>query len=353
MKQNRKFLLGIVLGMCIAVAICFLYLNDFIKEKYVVQIQLQQSHIDQQATIIDSSRHTGLINMMNLVLENVSKELGETQERKLRNETVEQIASLSYSFTSHKYLDHDGIPANVRSPERGQLLLLLTSMRIDSASWNKIMAKTSFAGALLRDADLQGTNLAGANLQGADLQDAKLKGANLNAANLSFANLWGADLRQAKLIGANLKRADLSWSMLNEADLNWVNLQDAVLVATEARNTSFRGAFLQWADFSGAMLNESNLANTDMFRVNLKKAHLENADLTGSILTYAIMSEANLKGINLTDAVLTNLIISDQHWLVRLDEWQVKGALDIQDKYKMIEAYSYENSKYQLIKTGN
>ncbi|HSF90179.1 MAG TPA: pentapeptide repeat-containing protein, partial [Saprospiraceae bacterium] len=90
-----------------------------------------------------------------------------------------------------------------------------------------------------------------------------------------------------------------------------------------------------------------------MFRCNLKKAQIENANLSGSILTYAILSEANLQGLNLADAVLSNLIISDQHWLKRLDDWKVNGAPEIQRKYKMIEAYSYENSKYQLIKRGN
>ncbi len=342
-----------VLGICIAGAVSFLYLADFMKARYAVQLRLQQSYIDQQAAMIDSGRQHEMLNLMNIVLANVSEELEKTQERKLSDETIEQIAALSYSFTSHKYLGNDGIPANTRSPERGQLLLLLTSMHMDSGSLNKIMTKTSFEGAVLRDADLAGANLAGVNLRGADLQDANLKGTNLNTANLSFANLWGADLYQAQLIGANLKRADLSWSILNGADLKWGNLQEADLVAVQASNICLRGAFLQWVDLSGAILKEADLANTDMFRANLKKAQLENANLSGSILTYAILSEAHLKGINLTDALLTNLIISDQHWLVQLDEWQVRGASDIQEKYKIIEAYSYENSKYQLIKTGN
>lgn len=342
-----------VFGICIAGVVSFLYLADFMKARYAYQLQLKQNYIDQQAAMIDSGRQHANLNLMNIVLANVSEELENTQEKKLSDETIEQIAALSYSFTSHKYLGSDGIPANTRSPERGQLLLLLTSMHIDSGSLNKIMAKTSFAGALLRDADLEGKNLAGVNLQGADLQDAHLKDANLNSANLSFANLWGADLHQAQLIGANLKRADLSWSILNEADLKWGNLQEADLIAVQARNISLRGAFLQWVDLSGAILNGADLANTDMFRANLKKAQLENANLSGSILTYAILSEANLQGVNLSEAVLTNLIISDQHWLVKLDEWDVRGASDIQIKYKMIEAFSYENSKYQLNKTGN
>ena len=353
MKQNRKFLYGTLLGICIAGVAGFFYLSAIIQQKYTAQIQLQQSQIDRQTALLDSGRQVGMINRMNIVLANVSKELDQTRERKLSDETIEQIAALSYSFTSHLYLDYDGIPSNMRSPERGQLLLLLSSMHIDTGCLKHIMKKTSFAGAILRDANLEGINLYGVNLQGADLQDANLIGAHLDGANLSFANLWGADLHQANLAGANLKRADLSWSNLNGADLQWTNLQEADLVAAKARKTKFRGSFLQWADLGGASLNEADLENTDMFRCNLKKAQLENANLGGSILTYAILSEANLHGLNLADAVLSNLIISDQHWLKRLEDWQVNGAFEIQRKYKMIEAYSYENSKYQLIKTGN
>lgn len=353
MKQNKKFFFGLALGICIAGTISFLYLSDSIKEKYTAQIEHQQSHIDQQAAMIDSGRQVGMINLMNLVLANVSEELGKTPERYLSDEMVEQIAALSYSFISHMYQEKDGIPADAQSPERGQLLLLLTTMRIDSGSMKKMLAKTSFAGALLREANLEGVNLVGADLQRADLQDANLKEANLNGTNLSFANLWGANLEKAQLIGANLKRADLSWSILNGADLKWGRLLEADLVAAQARNACLRGAFLQWADLTGAFLNEADLANTNMFRANLKKANLKKANLSGSILTYAIMSEANLDGINLVNADLTNLIIADENWLARLDEWQVGGAKDIQQKYQQIEAFSYENSRYQLTTKSN
>ena len=148
MKQNRKFLYGTLLGICIAGVAGFFYLSAIIQQKYTAQIQLQQSQIDRQTALLDSGRQVGMTNRMNIVLANVSKELDQTRERKLSDETIEQIAALSYSFTSHLYLDYDGIPSNMRSPERGQLLLLLSSMHIDTGCLKHIMKKTSFAGAI-------------------------------------------------------------------------------------------------------------------------------------------------------------------------------------------------------------
>lgn len=337
-----------VLGICIAGAISFLYLSALLQEKYTAQIRLQQSHIDQQAVMIDSGRHSGLINLMNLVLANVSEELGKTQERTLSDETIKQIVALSYSFTSHKYLGHDGIPANMRSPERGQLLLLLNTMQIDSGSLHKIMTKTSFAGAVLRDADLEGTHLVGVNLQGADLQDANLKDANLNAANLSFANLWGADLRHAQLIGANLKRADLSWSTLNEADLEKSDLREADLTSAQLRKVNLRGATLKWADFNGAFLNEADMTGADLFRSNLVRAQMAGTILNTASMSLTNMSEANLINADFTGAILSDAVVSDKNWLTHLAEWQVTSANEIQLDYKLEEEIFNANPIYRL-----
>lgn len=348
MKENRKFLYGILLGISITGAASFLFLSDIMKHKYMAQIRLQQSQIDRQAALIDSGRQIGMINRMNIVLANVSKELDETQERKLSDETIEQIAALSYSFLSHMYLDNDGIPAAARSPERGQLLLLLTTMHIDSGSLNKIMTKASFAGALLRDADLEGKNLAGVNLQGADLQDANLKATNLNGANLSFANLWGADLFQAHMTGTNLKRADLSWSNLNEADLDNSDLREANLTSAQLRKTNLRGAILKWADLNGAFLNEADLTGADMFRSNLVRTQMAGTILKTANMSLTNMSEASVINADLTGATLSDAVVSDKNWLTNLKGWQVKSAGEIQLAYKLEEEIFNAKPLYRL-----
>lgn len=337
-------------GICIAGAVSFLYLSDVLKQKYMAQIRLQQSHIDQQAATIYSGTQMGMINLMNLVLANVSEELEKTQERKLSDETIEQIAALSYSFISHRYLDNDGLPTNTRSPERGQLLLMLTTMHIDSGSLNKIMTKTSFAGALLRDADLEGTNLAGVNLQGADLQDANLKSANLNGANVSFANLWGADLLQGRLIGANLKRANLSWAILNEANLEKSDLREADLTSAQLRKANLRGTILKWADLNGAFLNEADLTGADLFRSNLVRTQLAGTLLNTANMSLTNMSEANLINADLTGAILSDAVVSDKNWLTSLAKWQVTSANEIQLDYKPEEEIFNAKAIYRLKK---
>ncbi len=326
-----------LLGICIAGAASFFYLSDFMQQKYTAQIQLQQSHIDQQAAPIDSGRQIGMINMMNIILANVHEELGKTTERKLSDETIEQIAALSYSFNSHVYLESHGIPPHQRSPERGQLLLLLTTMQIDSGCLHKIMTKTSFAGALLREADLEGTNLAGVDLQGADLQDANLQGANLDSANLSFVNLWGANLHQAHLNGTNLKRADLSWSILNEADLEKSDLKEADLTSAQLRKTNLRGAILKWADLNGAFLNEADLTGADMFRSNLVRTQMTGTILNAANMSLTNMMEASLINADLTGTTLNDAVVSNKNWLTLLAEWQVTSANEIQLDYKLEE----------------
>ena len=326
-----------LLGICIAGAAGYFYLSYLMQQKYTAQIELQQSRIDQQAATIDSGRHISMLNMMNIVLANVNEELGKTTARKLSDETIEQIAALSYSFNSHVYLESDGIPANKRSPERGQLLLLLTTMHIDSGSLHKIMTKTSFAGALLREADLEGTNLAGVDLQGADLQDANLQGANLDSANLSFVNLWGANLHHAYLNGTNLKRADLRWSNLNEADLEKSDLKEADLASAQLRKTNLRGAILKWADLNGAFLIEADLTGADMFRSNLVRTQMTGTILNAANMSLTNMMEANLINANLTGTTLNDAVVSNKNWLTLLAEWQVTSANEIQLDYKLEE----------------
>jgi uncharacterized protein YjbI with pentapeptide repeats len=68
---------------------------------------------------------------------------------------------------------------------------------------------TSFAGAVLRGADLRESALSGADFRGADLRNAQLQGAVLVGADLAAANLHGADLRGADLHGAVLSGVDL------------------------------------------------------------------------------------------------------------------------------------------------
>src|SRR6185369_8634547 len=132
-------------------------------------------------------------------------ELSHNPKRMLSDELIARIASLSYSFTPYSYVEGDSISSKKLSPERGQLLLIIAGMKIDSVSLEKLMHQSVFSFANLRNADLQSAYLKGVNLQGAELRGANLEGINLNEANLRLADLWGVNLKRASLMSADLQ----------------------------------------------------------------------------------------------------------------------------------------------------
>ncbi|HZV69193.1 MAG TPA: pentapeptide repeat-containing protein [Saprospiraceae bacterium] len=347
MKENRTLLTGVLLITIMMVALVTLFHKNKLLNTRVLN---QQLHIDQQAELIDSLRRTDLVQMMSNVMDRTEDELQQNPKRILSDERIASIAALCYLFKPYTYHVGDSISDKKLSPERGQLLLMLSAMRIDSGSFHKIMLKSSFAHAVLRNADLREADLRWADLEGADLQDANLEGANLSETNLKMVNLWGANLMNSKLNEALLKRADLRWAVLNDADLRKADLNEADLTSAQLRRADLSGAVLRWVDFSGAFLNEANLSGTDLFRASFIKAHLEKSILTDANLTLANLSDASLTETDLTDADMTSVVVSAPDWLNRLQEWTVKGAKEIQGKYKLIDESSKVLPYFRMVK---
>jgi uncharacterized protein YjbI with pentapeptide repeats len=182
------------------------------------RMQYERARITQQSELIESMRISNIVVLMNNVLDNVDDELKSNPDRKLSSETIARIASLSLAFRPYRILEGDSMSKRKYSPERGQLLLALAKMN-GSNSFDRIKLSTTFAGADLSGANLQGADLSDADLRGANLRDANLSSALMRKVNLTDANLWGADLHAADLREAILKRADLQWVDLHEANL--------------------------------------------------------------------------------------------------------------------------------------
>ena len=349
MKASRSFFIGLVIGVSITVVMALMVLPAANTRWYKLKFKSQEEKLKRQEERIGELKqreHSGLlVNVMNLI----DKELMDNPSRVLSDETISRIVSMCFAAKPYVWPEGDTASVEMLSPERGQLLLFLSGMKLDSVTFQKIKQEASFAGADLRNAKLSGVDLRGIHLERANLKGADLHDANLSGANLRLTNLWGADLSKANLYGANLQRANLSWSTLNHADMRTTDLTEADVVAAQIKNADLRGSNLRWVDFSGSFLNEAILANSDLFRATMTRAQLAKADLSSSILTYVILSEANLNETNLAGADLTNLIIAEKDWLSLLDVWKIKEAKEIQSRYKMIEAFSYDGSKYQLV----
>ena len=348
MNHFRSILISILIGALLAGASVYFWMNGKIKSQEALQSQLLSQKEDQ----IEATRNSSLVRLMANVLDLMDDELKANPRRILSDETIERVAALCYSFRPYTHPEGDSLGAKKLSPEKGQLLLAISSMRMDSASLHKIFYEASFRDADLRDADLSNRDLNGIDLNGAYLRGTKLNGANLTGADLSFADLWGANLREAILQTAKLKRANLSWADLSGADLRKADFNEADLISAQLRKADMQYTNLRWTDLSGAFLIETDLDSADMFRAVLKRAQLTKANMHGVNLNNAILSEANLTEVNLSAANMVDMVLSDQYWTELLDGWKVTGAQEIQHKYKVTEGVSYENSKYKLVLSG-
>ena len=344
MKPFKTLLIGFIIGGLFAGAVVFAWMKGLLEESS----KQQQLELKEQTGMIEASRNSGLVRMLANVLDLIDNELQDNPKRMLSDVTIARVAALAYAFKPYTHPEDDSLSARMLSPEKGELLLALSALKLDSGSLHKIFYSTSFAFADLRDADLGGADLQGIDLSGAYLRGANLKGANLTAANLSFADVWSANMSNASLMDANLKRAEVSWADLNGADLRGADVTEANLISSQLRKADLRGSILRLTDFTGAFLNEARLDSTDMFRTTLRRANLEGASLTKADMNLANAVEANLTKVNLAGTNLSDVVVAEGNWLKLLNDWQVSGAEVIGDSYKVVDELSTGRHLYQL-----
>lgn len=263
-------------------------------------LKAQNELVSRQMQLEEANRRSALIVLMSNIMDKVDREiesqqvglsrtLKEQRKYSLSQSLIGQIAALSHSFKPYRYMEGDSLIERPLSPERGQLLITLTLLPLDTSTFRKIF---------------QSSNFAYANLRGA-----KLTGANLNGANLENANLSGADLSDSELIATSLDWADLSYSTLIDANLHEASLMEANLYFTNLISADLTGAY-----FSGAEYRERDDFSKEFLNgANLEKANLSGADLSGAFLNHVNFRHANLTNVDLTDADLsdTNLSMAD------------------------------------------
>ncbi|GDX52384.1 hypothetical protein LBMAG27_14310 [Bacteroidota bacterium] len=336
-KKNLRLLIGIAMGIFIVVTYNLFYsARDWYRE----QKQHDKLLIAQQTEKNTLIKNSGLINEMSHVVDQMHDELNNSPNRMLSDETISRIAALSYSFIPYYHVEGDSISSKKLSPERGQLLLVISGMKIDTISLQKIFQHSIFASANLAKANLQNAFLKGINLKGAILRGANLEGVNLNEAHITSADLWGTNLKYASMISADLTSADLSWSDLNGAKLVGAKLNKAFLKSSQIRNADLSNVSLQRADLSGALLNETNLQGADMLsvimnRTNLSRANLSKINMKTSTLIEANLTETIFIGATINKVNFTGALVQEKNWFLLLDEWKVVGANEIASQYRL------------------
>ncbi len=294
------------------------------------QTQSQDQRIWQQSELIESIRKSSQVILMGNVLDNVDDELEKNPQGPLSDATIARVVALSYSLKPYASFAGDTLTRTRLSPERGQLLLALSLMHIDSASFAKIKQGAIFFQADLGDANLRGADLSGANLREANLRGADLNGANLRGADMKEANLWGAKMNNAQIGTANLNRADARWAELNGADLRGANMNGMDLRSAQLRKANLNGARFNWAKAGNAMLNEVTIVDVDMQGTIFERANLTKVDFTESNLLLANLNEAILNGTELSQVRV------DKDWVEKLGKWKINNAQQLQAQYEVV-----------------
>ena len=259
------------------------------------QAKYMQAKIDEQTATMETIKDNHLVLSMRVFLDGIEEELKSHPNRLLSDASIAKIAALSHSFVPGEHAEGDSLSQKKLSFERGQLLLGLSRMAMDSSAFHKIKNRTTFAYADLRKADLSGVNL--------------------NGVDLRQANLWGANLQHTNLSGANMRHADLRWADLNEALLKKATLNGADLTNAKLIRADVSGATFQWAELGSSLLNEADFSDTDLLGTNLMKVNFGRTNLTG----------ANLKSANI-----------EEDWLDKLAQWRIVGADEIPTLYKIV-----------------
>ncbi len=300
------------------------------------QFRLQNEKITQQLLLLESSRHSNVNVLMDNLFDRIDEELKESPGRTLSDETIDRIVALNYSFQPYQYMKGDSLNNKKLSPERGQLLVLFSSLKLDSSSFHKIKSRTSFLGADLEGVDLSGIDLSGADLREANLRNAVLKDIDLSQADLRKADLWGSDLEKANLSKADLQNAVFDWANLIASDMSGAVLNGAKFRSAKLTRANLNNTTTTWTNLSGAFLNGAKLMESDLTWTNLRNANLSNAQLKNAKMRVTNLIGINMSQANLEGVDLTGSIILEENWMDKLDEWQVEGAEEIKREFDIV-----------------
>lgn len=332
----------IVITITAIVTSIFFYFNNTKLQK---QIADEREMMQSMSEIIEKAGSGQLAPIMHTVLEEIHAALQSPTYNGLNDTLISKLATLSYSFTPYPYFEGDSISVRKISPERGQLLIALFLLDIDSVSFQKIKSHVSFSGANLNGANLQGVNLSGADLRGAHFKEANLTGANLNGADISDALLYAAKLDSTSMISTNLKRADMRWCTCNFAAMQMADLNGAQMENAQFMHANLYGASVQYANASGAIFYKGNLLKADLMGTQMIKTNFADAN----------MEYTNLRLVTPQDAIWNNTLLHkatvDSTWMQKMETWQLIGKEEIIQKYQLVNdtADQWKNPLHRLI----
>ena len=331
-SKSSKKLFWLILTCVTTGAICiFLYQKNYTQ---LNKIETQSNLIVAQSETITALEQGNLMALVATVIAAADTELAQSSTRSLSQAIIDRIADLSHSLKPYRQVTKDSIATQELSRERGQLLLSLTKMNIDSASFAQIKKIATFEYADLRDAHLANMDLSGINLARANLKGATLLGSSLEYANLEEANLKRSQLSSSSLKNAKLKLINLDWANLSQVNISEVRLVGASLKSANLIGADLTGTYISYTNFRGANLIKANFTNT----------HIDIVDFSQANLTEAILDNLIIKRVNFTNVNFEKTIVN-KDWFSNLKKEETVGLEKLKSDY---EVASIEDNKDHL-----
>lgn len=285
----------------------------------------QNKLIERQMSLDEASRRSALVMLLSNIMDKVDDEIKEqkndllkkgiakvavdTMKFSLSQSLIGQIAALSHSFKPYRYMDGDSLISKPLSPERGQLLITLTQLPIDTLSLYAIYKNSNF-----KSADLQFAQLSRAKFKYIDLASANMRQGFFVGSDFSNSNLTSTDFTSSSLSESNFSNATMNGSQLEDCVLIGANFMDADLSEVEDRGcincplsedtTAIKAANFQYSDlrgtsFVGAKMSGANLSRTIMGRFHLPEigtwpetcfigAELDKVDFSNSQMNFYV-----------------------------------------------------------------
>lgn len=191
-------------GLIAILTLFFLYQQNLLFKNQNDLFKTQNERIDQQTKLLEASRRSSQMFIMSEVLSDLNDETrnayGDTLE--ISRGLIGRISALSRSMKPYYFLEDSLIIDKKISPERGQLLIALLSVRISEDQLSEIIDNGIFDYA-----ELEGITVRNKDLTDIKLNEAKLSRSVFLNTILDVDGLGGANLTDCQFVDCSIKHA--------------------------------------------------------------------------------------------------------------------------------------------------
>ena len=270
-------------GLLGFITLYFLYQQNILLNNQNDLLTNQNMLIGQQSQLAEASRRSSQMFIMGEVLSDITKELNNVDNR---FDTISQplwsrVISVANAMMPYRYLENDKLIDKPLSPERGQLLTVISRSNVS-----------------------------------------EYRGRNLKV-GLPFANFEYSDLKNVDLPFPNFTLLRLNYSDLSNSRMGFGEFYQ-----TKFRHAVFVEAFLYKSNFDYA-----DLSYSDMTGANLEFSSLSNTNLTGANLTNVRLTNTKIDNIILCDTKMDGVIVSNEHWINNIYALGYEGSYEIYNHY--------------------